>query len=78
MPNAPYTDEENELWGIILEMLTPIHQQWACQEFLDYWDRINFPTDRIPQMEEVTALLKKQDGFSFEPVCGWSYPKRFW
>ena len=77
VPDAPYTDEENELWGIILEMLTPIHQQWACQE-LDYWDRINFPTDRIPQMEEVTALLKKQDGFSFSPYAGWSCPKHFW
>ena len=77
VPDAPYTDEENELWGTILEMLTPIHQQWACGEFLEYWDRINFPTDRIPQMEEATALLKDLDGFSFEPVCGLVLPKTF-
>ncbi|MBL92097.1 MAG: phenylalanine 4-monooxygenase [Myxococcales bacterium] len=77
VPDAPYTEEENHLWGVILEMLQPIHEQWACREFLAYWERINFPSDRIPQMEEVTALLKALDGFSFEPVCGLVLPKTF-
>ena len=75
--DALYTQEENELWGTILELLTPIHEEWACREFLEYWDKLNFPKNRIPQMQEVTALLTSLGGFRFEPVCGLVMPKTF-
>ena len=77
VPDAPYTQEENELWGAILELLAPIHGKWACREFLEYWDKINFPKNRIPQMHEASALLTSLDGFCFEPVCGLVLPKTF-
>ena len=77
VPDAPYTQEENELWGTILELLAPIHEEWACREFLEYWDKLNFPKNKIPQMQEVTALLTSLGGFRFEPVCGLVMPKTF-
>ena len=77
VPDAPYTQEENELWGTILELLAPIHEEWACREFLEYWDKLNFSKDKIPQMQEVTALLTSLGGFRFEPVCGLVMPKTF-
>ena len=77
VPDAPYTQEENELWGTILELLVPIHKEWACREFLEYWDKLNFPKNKIPQMQEVTALLTSLGGFRFEPVCGLVMPKTF-
>ena len=77
IPDAPYTPEENELWGTILDVLTPIHEKWACQEYLQYWDKMNFPKDKIPQMKEVTACLTALDGFRFEPVSGLVLPKIF-
>ena len=77
VPDAPYTQEENELWSTILELLAPIHEEWACREFLEYWDKLNFPKNKIPQMQEVTALLTSLGGFRFEPVCGLVMPKTF-
>ena len=77
VPDAPYTQEENELWGTILELLAPIHEEWACREFLEYWDKLNFSKNKIPQMQEVTALLTSLGGFRFEPVCGLVMPKTF-
>jgi phenylalanine-4-hydroxylase len=77
VPDAPYTQEEHELWGTILELLAPIHEEWACREFLEYWDKLNFPKNKIPQMQEVTALLTSLGGFRFEPVCGLVMPKTF-
>ena len=77
IPDAPYTQEENELWRTILELLAPIHEEWACREFLEYWDKLNFPKNKIPQMQEVTALLTSLGGFRFEPVCGLVMPKTF-
>ena len=77
VPDAPYTQEENELWDTILELLAPIHEEWACREFLEYWDKLNFPKNKIPQMQEVTALLTSLGGFRFEPVCGLVMPKTF-
>ena len=77
VPDAPYTQEENKLWGTILELLVPVHKEWACREFLEYWDKLNFPKNKIPQMQEVTALLTSLGGFRFEPVCGLVMPKTF-
>ena len=75
VPDAPYTHEENALWSTILELLTPIHEKWACREYLEYWDKINFPKDRIPQLKEVTT--RSLGGFRFEPVSGLVLPKIF-
>jgi phenylalanine-4-hydroxylase len=77
VPDAPYTQEENELWSTILELLAPIHEEWACREFLENWDKLNFPKNKIPQMQEVTAVLTSLGGFRFEPVCGLVMPKTF-
>jgi phenylalanine-4-hydroxylase len=77
VPDAPYTQEEDELWATILELLRPVHEQWACAEYLEYWDKVNFPEDRIPQMREVTESLRRLGGFSFEPVCGLVLPRTF-
>lgn len=77
VPDAPYIPEENKLWSTILDVLEPIHDKWACQEYLEYWHKINFPKDRIPQMKEVTARLTSLGGFRFEPVSGLVLPKIF-
>ena len=77
VPDAPYTPEENKLWSTILDVLTPIHEKCACREYLEYWDKINFPKDRIPQMKEVTTCLTSLGGFGFEPVPGLVLPKIF-
>jgi len=77
VPDAPYTEDENKLWNSIIGLLKPVHQQWACQEFLEYWDKLQLPEHRIPQLQEVSAKMNRLGGFSFAPACGLALPRDF-
>ncbi|MGB7819699.1 MAG: phenylalanine 4-monooxygenase [Ornithinibacter sp.] len=65
VPTIDYTDEEQGIWRIVSAELAPKHEKYAHSEYLAAKEALRLPTDRVPQLEEVSALLR--------PLTGWSY-----
>jgi phenylalanine-4-hydroxylase len=69
-PEAPYTEQENELWQIIMDALATAHAKHACAEYLASLVQVDLPRHRIPQLGEVTERVESLSGFRLEPVAG--------
>ncbi|MBV9666405.1 MAG: phenylalanine 4-monooxygenase [Actinobacteria bacterium] len=78
VPDAPYSDEEHELWRTCTLALAERHARGACSAYLDGVDALALPGDHVPQLREVTALLQPITGFSYEPVPGLVSPSDFY
>ncbi len=70
IPHAEYTDEEHEVWTLVTRELAAKHRKYAIKEFLDAAEELGLPKDRIPQLEEVSELLKPLTGFRYLPAAG--------
>ena len=77
IPDAPYTDDEHRVWQTIWKALRPAHQQYACSQYLEALQRMNFADDRIPQLREVNEKVQAISGFRLEPVAGLVQPRVF-
>lgn len=77
IPVAPYTPEEHSLWQNIREVLEPAHQKYACVEYLQCIRRLELPSDRIPQLHEVSEKVEALSGFRLEPIAGLVEPRVF-
>ena len=77
IPPAPYTDLEHGVWRTIWQALGPAHREHACAEYLACLDRLDFDTDRIPQLSEVSRKVEAISGFRLEPVAGLVEPRIF-
>src|SRR6266542_4365530 len=77
IPNAPYTDREHEVWRTIWRALHPAHQKHACREYLSALQRLDFDTEHIPQLRDVSRKIQAISGFRFEPVAGLVQPRVF-
>lgn len=77
IPDAPYTDQEHQVWRLIWEAVEPAHKEYACAEYLECLRRLELPRDRIPQLREVSAKVEAISGFRLEPVAGLVEPRVF-
>ena len=77
IPDAPYTNEEHQVWRAIWQALQPAHQKHACAEYLSSLRRLSFASDRIPQLREVNQSVQAISGFRLEPVAGLVQPRVF-
>jgi phenylalanine-4-hydroxylase len=77
IPDAPYTNEEHQVWRAIWQALQPAHQKHACAEYLSSLQRLSFAADRIPQLREVNQRVQAISGFRLEPVAGLVQPRVF-
>ena len=78
IPEAPYVDEEHALWSLCSKELAERHARYASEEYLRGVERLKLPTDHVPQMPEVSTLLKPITGFEYEPVPGLVSPRDFY
>ncbi len=63
-----WTDEENKIWNeLITRQLTCIEGK-ACDEYMAGLDKLNLPVDRIPQLEEVSEVMRQSTGWECAPV----------
>jgi phenylalanine-4-hydroxylase len=69
-PVADYTQEEHEVWQAVCKALRDRHETYACEQFLHGKERLGLPTDRVPQLEEVSDLLEPLTGFRYQPAAG--------
>src|SRR5262245_54711551 len=70
LPSVAYTDEEQAVWRTVWEKLTPLHEHFACREYLASRDRLALDRTHIPQLAEVNTRLEPQTGFRMIPVAG--------
>ena len=77
IPVAPYTELEHGVWQTIWKALGPAHRKHACREYLDCLERLDFDSDRIPQLDEVSRKVEAISGFRLEPVAGLVEPRIF-
>jgi phenylalanine-4-hydroxylase len=77
IPAAPYTELEHGVWRTIWKALGPAHREHACREYLDCLERLDFDTNRIPQLDEISRKVEAISGFRLEPVAGLVAPRVF-
>lgn len=70
IPAPSYSESEHGVWAAVSEALVPLHERYACTAFLEGKSRLGLPTDRVPQLTEVTAGLAPLAGFAYQPVAG--------
>jgi phenylalanine-4-hydroxylase len=70
IPVVDYVPEEHALWALVARELRVKHEKYACAEYLTATDRLALPTDRVPQLGQVTGRLQWLTGFRLEPVPG--------
>ena len=70
IPQVPYTEDEHEIWRIVCRELAPKHDALACRAFREGKAALGLPTDRVPQLDEVSDRLAPLTGFSFHPAAG--------
>jgi phenylalanine-4-hydroxylase len=69
-PAISYTDEEQEVWRTVCRELAPKHERYAVAEFLEAKERVALPTDRIPNLDEVTERVRPLTGWHYVPAAG--------
>lgn len=69
-PPVSYTLEEHETWQILLHRFTEMIPRYMCREYLDGFERMAFPTDRIPTLKEVQDRLRLYSDWSIRRVNG--------
>lgn len=71
-PNAagvvPYSDDEHAIWSLLHARQTVAVRDTACAEFLQGLDLLKLPSDRIPQLGEVSARLRRETGWEVAAV----------
>lgn len=70
IPAPDYTEEEHQVWAEVSSALEGLHERHACAAYLEGKQRLRLPHDRVPQLAEVTQLLRPRSGFSYLPVAG--------
>jgi len=63
-----YSEEENAIWHDLISRQVPMLPDRACPQWINCLDEMNFPIDRIPQLKEVSEVLRSHTGWSVAPV----------
>lgn len=70
VPQTVYTDEEHATWSTLYKRQLEILPGRAVQLFLDSLSTLGITQDRVPNFDEVNAILKKRTGWQIVPVPG--------
>jgi phenylalanine-4-hydroxylase len=63
-----YSAEENATWRDLITRQIPMLPGRACPQWIGALNEMNFPMDRIPQLNEVSKVLREHTGWSVVPV----------
>ena len=70
VPHVEYTEGEHEIWRTVCRELAPKHERYACAEYRAAARQLGLPQDHVPQLDEVTDLLRPLTGFEYHPAAG--------
>ena len=77
-PHIDYTAEETGVWRTVCRELRPKHEALAVREYVEALDRVALPTDRIPELDEVSQRLEPLTGWRYLPAAGLVPLKEFY
>ena len=70
VPQIGYTDEEHATWRTVWRNLAPLHDKYACRQYLEAADVVRLDRESVPQFVDVNASLRNTTGFALRPVAG--------
>jgi phenylalanine-4-hydroxylase len=69
-----YTKTETETWQKVFDVLSPLHQKYACAEYLqavhEMKQECGFTRSHIPQIQDINNYLSHKTGFRLIPIAG--------
>lgn len=65
-----YTKENRETWSILIRRFWEMIPHYMCPEYLEGFDRLQFPIDRIPSLGEIERRLRDHSDWQIEQVDG--------
>lgn len=78
IPDVTYTPEEDEVWRVVSTELAELHARFACAEYRRGAAALHLPGDRVPQLREVDAELRRLTGWRIQPVPGLVPTRQFY
>jgi phenylalanine-4-hydroxylase len=63
-----YSEDDHAVWATLYERQRSAVAQAACPAFLEGLDHLQLSADRVPQLPEVSARLRKATGWEVVPV----------
>lgn len=63
-----YTNQENETWDYLVKRQDKLIKNRACLEFIEGVQKLSF-NEKIPQHQDVSAVLRENTGWAVEPVA---------
>jgi len=67
---AAYTPDQHAVWAELVRRRMPQLEQHAAQEYLDGFESLCLPYDRLPNLAVVSAKLQRRTGWNAMPVSG--------
>ncbi|KAK9915267.1 hypothetical protein WJX75_006868 [Coccomyxa subellipsoidea] len=77
IPRLEYTSEEVHVWNTVLRELRGLYPDGACAEFQRCFPLFDFKEDVVPQLEDLSQILKRETGWQIRPVAGLLHPRDF-
>jgi len=65
-----YTTEQHSVWAELVRRRMPQLEQHAALEYLDGFETLCLPYDRLPNLAAVSAKLERRTGWNATPVSG--------
>jgi phenylalanine-4-hydroxylase len=69
-PLIDYTAEEHEVWRTVCRELDAKHNRYAVAEYVEAKQRVGLPTDYVPGLDQVSALIGAVSGWRYLPAAG--------
>ncbi|MCH2208956.1 MAG: phenylalanine 4-monooxygenase [Lentisphaerales bacterium] len=63
-----WTKSENKIWEDLVKEQLPQVRDYACREYLEGLQYLNFPEKEIPQLPDINSILAKMTGWKVEAV----------
>jgi phenylalanine-4-hydroxylase len=77
-PTIEYTDVENATWATAARALGDLHRTFACRAFLDGAARLALPSDRVPQLADVSRRLQQLTNWRVDAAPGLAPTRAFY
>jgi phenylalanine-4-hydroxylase len=69
-PHIDYSEAEQDVWRIVCRELAPKHRRYAVREYREAVERVGLPTDRVPELDEVSERIAPISGWRYVPAAG--------
>lgn len=69
-PRIDYLPAEHGVWATVCRELVPKHERSAVAEYREALAAVGLPTDRVPNLDEVSDRVSALTGWSYIPAAG--------